>query len=142
MSEKKSIKKQVRDCKRKIKRSNSYVRGFMRSQDYRPGSYQMLQKTKIWSIAKNQLIYYHDLKYNQLICLNCGQEIRSNPVLHHKKYNWNKLFNPKYVGFAHQKCHLQIHSTKRGYKRILSYYQTKMLILVIGVILLLIFFLL
>ncbi len=112
----------------------------MRSHDYMPGSYQQLQKTKIWTIAKNRLLSYHDIKYNGLICFHCGQEISSSPVLHHKKYNWNKLFNPRYVGFVHQKCHNQIHSTKRGYKRRVrfSYYQIKMLVVLISVILVLI----
>ncbi|KKM72789.1 hypothetical protein LCGC14_1417000 [marine sediment metagenome] len=81
-----------------------------------------------------------NIKYNRLICFHCGQEISSSPVLHRKKYNWNKLFNPKYVGFVHQKCHNQIHSTKRGYKRRIrfNYYQIKMLVVLISFILILI----
>lgn len=60
--------------------------------------------------------------------------IVSNPVLHHKKYNWKALFAPQYVGFAHQICHDEVHSGKRGYKRSLSYFETKLLVMVNGII--------
>ena len=140
MNEKKTIKKQIKICKREIKLSNYAVRGFMRGQDYRSGSYRKLQTTRIWTIAKERLLYYHEIKNIPLICFHCGQEIMSTPVLHHKKYNWNKLFKPKYVEFVHQKCHSSIHSTKRGYKRRIrfGYYQIKMLVVLIAVIVILI----
>ena len=142
MNEKKVLKKQIKRCKQEIKLSNYSVRGFMSGQDYRPGSYRRLQTTRIWSIAKERLLHYHEIKNIPLICFHCGQGISSSPVLHHKKYNWNKLFNPKYVRFVHQKCHNQIHSTKRGYKRRVrfSYYQIKMLVVLISVILILIIY--
>ncbi|KKM93727.1 hypothetical protein LCGC14_1205440 [marine sediment metagenome] len=142
MSEKKNHKNQVKICKREIKLSNYAVRGFMRGQDYMPGSYRKLQTTRIWSIAKERLLFYHEIKNITLICFHCGREVESTPVLHHKKYNWNKLFNPKYVEFVHQECHSSIHSTRRGYKRRIrfSYYQIKMLVVLISVILILIIY--
>lgn len=138
MSEKKALKKELKVCKKQIKYSNYAVRGFMRSQQYQKGSYRKLQGTSIWSNAKSQLLYYHELKYHQLICFKCGQVITSNPILHHKKYNWKALFSPQYVGFVHQVCHNEVHSGKRGYKRSFSYSQIKLLISIIAVIVLLI----
>lgn len=140
MSKNKTLKKQIKVCKKGIKFSNLYVRGFMRSQYYQPGSYRKLQKTKIWSDAKNKLLHYHKLKYDQLICFKCGLEITNKPILHHKKYNWKKLFTPRYIAFVHRECHAAVHSTKRGYKRSLSYSQIKMVVVIIAVIVLLIIF--
>ena len=138
MSERKALKKELRGCKKQIKRSNYAVRGFMRMQYYQPGSYRKLQTTKIWVNAKNQLLHYHELKYRQLICFKCGQVITSNPVLHHKKYNWKKLFAPQYIRFVHQECHSAVHSVKRGYKKSLNYSQIRLLISITAVIILLI----
>ncbi len=122
MSEKKALKKELRAYKKQIRRSNYSVRDFMRNQYYQPGSYQKLQTTRIWDNDKKKFLRYHELKYSQLICFKCGQKITSYPVLHHKKYNWKKLFTPKYVGFVHRDCHNAVHSAKKGYKKSLSYY--------------------
>jgi len=130
---KKALKKELKVCKKQIRYSNYSVRGFMRSQNYQPGSYRILQGTKIWSDAKNQLLHHHAVKYQQLICFKCGKAIIWNPILHHKKYNWKKLFTPRYVGFVHRECHTAVHSTKRGYKKSLSYYQIKFLVMLIGI---------
>ena len=140
MDEKKEFKKQIKTCKKGIKQSNYYVRGFIRSQSYQPGSYRKLQKTEIWNNAKSLLLQYHGLKYNKLICFKCGLEITNNPILHHKKYNWKKLFSPRYVGFVHRECHTAVHSIKRGYKRSLSYSQIKLIVVMIAVIVLLTIF--
>ena len=137
MSERKALKKELRVCKKQIKRSNYAVRVFMKMQYYQPGSYRKLQTTKIWSNAKNQLLHYHELKFHQFICFKCGQVITSNPVLHHKKYNWKKLFAPQYISFVHQKCHNTVHSLKRGYKKSLNYSQIRLLISIIAIIILL-----
>lgn len=139
INEKKALKKELKACRKQIKYSNYAVRGFMRLQHYQPGSYQKLQKTKIWTNAKIQLLHYHKIKYNQLTCFNCKREIANNPILHHKKYNWKKLFAPKYVGFVHRGCHDAVHSVKRGYKKSLSYYQKKFLIMIIAIIIVLIY---
>lgn len=69
MSEKKALKKELKVCKKQIRHSNYAVRGFM----------------------KKQLLQYHEIKYHQLICFNCGQKITRNPILHHKRYNWKQL---------------------------------------------------
>jgi len=137
MSEK-ALKKELKVCKKQIRHSNYAVRAFMRNQHYQKGSYQKLQKTRIWSHAKNQLLHYHELKYHQLVCFKCGRQIISNPILHHKRYNWKQLFTPRYVRFAHRECHTALHSTKRGYKKSLRYYQIKFLVMIIGIIVVLI----
>ncbi|KKK96747.1 hypothetical protein LCGC14_2659670 [marine sediment metagenome] len=62
MNEKKNLKKQIKKYRREIKLSNYAVRGFMRSHDYMPGSYQQLQKTKIWTIAKRG--YKRRIRFN------------------------------------------------------------------------------
>jgi hypothetical protein len=140
MSEKKIIKKELKVCKKQIKYSNYAVRGFMRTQQYQKGSYRKLQRTGIWRNAKNQLLHYHKIKYHRLVCFKCGQPITDTPVLHHKKYNWKRLFSPQYVSFTHRACHEEVHSGKKGYKRSLSYFEIKFLIMVIGIIIIFIIF--
>jgi len=113
----KQQKKQLKVCKKEIKKSNIAVRGFMRSNKYRKGSYRKLQHTNIWSIAKRQLLHYFRLKGIKLICFYCKTEILSKPILHHKSYNWKALFNPNNIAFLHKDCHEQLHKEKRGYKK-------------------------
>jgi hypothetical protein len=113
----KDQKLQLKGCKKAIKISNWAVQGFMRTNNYRPGSYQKLQSTEIWRKAKQQLLEYYRIQNIKLICFYCNTEILDNPALHHKAYNWNRLFSPKNVVFLHTQCHNKLHSEKRGYKR-------------------------
>lgn len=141
MSEKKVLKKEIKGCNKQIKYSNLAARGFMRQQYYQPGSYRKLQNTEIWRNAKRHLLNYHRLKYSEITCFKCGGAIINNPVLHHKRYDWKKLFSPRYIEFVHRSCHTAVHSVKRGYNRKLirlNYYQIKMLVTLIVVILILI----
>lgn len=138
MNEKRVLKKELKDCKKQIKHSNRVVRGFMKSNYYQSGSYQKLQTTTIWKKAKYHLLRYHKLKYPQLVCFKCRQRIINSPVLHHRKYNWKKLFSPRYVRFVHQKCHDVVHSGKRGYKKRMSYHQVKFLTIIICIVVVLI----
>lgn len=67
--EKKEVKKQLKVCKKQIKKSNITVRGFMKQQKFRKGSYGKLQHTGIWKKAKEQLLEYYlrfqyDLTYS------------------------------------------------------------------------------
>ena len=107
---------QIKLILKDIKKSNIAVRGFMRSNKYRKGSYRTLQRTQIWTIAKRQLLKYYTLKQIPLVCFKCNQEIRGGATLHHKKYNWKKLFSPRYITFCHKNCHEVVHTGKRGYK--------------------------
>ncbi|MFW9874335.1 MAG: hypothetical protein ACFFG0_14615 [Candidatus Thorarchaeota archaeon] len=113
----KEQKNLLKACKKQIKYSNWAVQGFMRANDYFPGSYQKLQSTDIWKRAKEQLLEYYRIKSLKLICFYCNTEILSNPTLHHKAYNWNRLFSPKNVIFLHAECHTKLHNERRGYKR-------------------------
>lgn len=113
----KDQKRQLKACKKQIKISNWAVQGFMRAQNYSPGSYQRLQSTDIWTRAKQQLLEYYRLKNIDLICFYCTTEISNNPTLHHKAYNWKRLFDPKNVTFLHGSCHSKLHTEKRGYKK-------------------------
>ncbi|MFX1478660.1 MAG: hypothetical protein ACFFCI_11080 [Promethearchaeota archaeon] len=110
-------KKELKELKKQIKYSNWAVRGFMRAQQYQKGSYRKLQKTAIWRNGKQWVIKYYELLKLPMICPICQAEITSNPLLHHKKYNWKKLFNPKNIKFLHYDCHQQLHDIRRGYKR-------------------------
>jgi len=113
----KDQKLQLKKCKKDIKMSNWAVQNFMRTNNYNPGSYQKLQSTIIWRRAKQQLLEYYRIQNIKLICFYCNTEILSNSALHHKAYNWSRLFSPKNVAFLHTQCHNKLHSEKRGYKR-------------------------
>jgi len=107
----------LKACKKQIKMSNWAVQNFMHANNYYPGSYQKLQSTEIWKRAKQHLLEYYRIKGLEMICSYCNAEISSTPTLHHKAYNWNRLFSPKNVDFLHNDCHTNLHKEKRGYKK-------------------------
>ena len=107
--EKKEVKKRLKACKKQIKKSNIAVRGFMKQQKFKKGSYGKLQRTSIWKKAKEQLLEYNRLKGIDLICAYCKKKVENNPILHHIRYNWTALFTPANVIFLHYTCHNKLH---------------------------------
>ena len=71
--------------------------------------YQSLQKTKIWTQAKELLIEYFTMIYIVVKCPICKQNTANDFVLHHEEYHPAELFTPEYVQFIHNKCHSRAH---------------------------------
>jgi len=90
--------------------------------------YGYLVKSDIWKTAKQLLIEYKSLGPVQPECLICHNvvDIRRS-VLHHKKYNRKKFFEPTYVDFVHYYCHEHYHPAIR--RRIIPRYVRNRLLL-------------
>lgn len=98
------------------KKLNKQASDFMKRKKHAKGSYRELQKSPIWAVAKEKLLAKNK-KDGKLYCSHCRMEIKSSPVMHHKRYVWNDLFNPKYITFLHDSCHQRVHKIKNNYRR-------------------------
>lgn len=77
--------------------------------NWRKGYYQ-LQHTELWEYGKNLLLQLALLKREILICSVCGRPINPRRItLHHRVYNFKKIFDPEYTIFLHKYCHALQH---------------------------------
>lgn len=113
----KETKKAIKECKKQIKKRNIAVRGYMKTNKYRKGSYGTLQHTNIWKKAKENLLEYYRLMNIPLLCPYCNKEIKDKPILHHIKYNWEALFTPNNIIFLHYTCHNKLHDDLKDKKK-------------------------
>ena len=98
---------------------NKQASDFMKKKKHKKGAYSALQKTATWANAKKKLLD-DSLRGGKLICPHCHRPIdltKETAILHHKKYIWNDLFNPKYITFMHHLCHQRTHRIKANYRR-------------------------
>lgn len=88
---------------------------FVEKRHFTAFGYSNLQKTPIWWKAKKILIEIRTRKKKFLKCFYCKKRIlyKQTIIMHHHKYNWKKLFKPRYIKFAHYKCHRQYHKEKK-----------------------------
>lgn len=89
---------------------------FMWKRDFDKKSYGQLQKSEIWKRAKEILIAKKTRNYRKMLkCFFCKRAIKykQSIVLHHKNYDWNKLFKARYTRFSHFKCHKKFHQENR-----------------------------
>jgi len=90
--------------------------------------YTYLVKSDIWKTAKQLLIEYKSLGPVQPECLICHKAIDiRRSVLHHKKYNRKKFFEPTYVDFVHYYCHENSHPAIKK-RRIPRYIRNRLLL--------------
>lgn len=102
-----------------IDKYNKMANDFIKKGKNKKGTYKKLQKTKIWANAK-KLLLDQASKNNKITCSHCKRPIYLNkqkPSMHHKKYVWTRLFDPKHISFLHFECHQRVHKIKNNYRR-------------------------
>ena len=83
---------------------------FMQRREFEGNYYRELQKSEIWSRAKEVLIAKRTRNHRKMLkCFFCKKPIKykQSIVLHHKSYNWRKMFKPRLTRFSHYLCHKQ-----------------------------------
>jgi len=99
-----------------LNKLNRQANDFMKKEKHAKGSYGKLQKSRIWANAKLKLMDKAK-KGGKLYCAHCRKVIEKGPIMHHKKYVWNDLFNPRHISFLHNSCHQRVHRIRSNYRR-------------------------
>lgn len=76
-------------------------------------TYSDLQKTSLWKGGKYLLYNYLTNKDSEKInCPHCGERLIGpyGSLLHHKKYEYDHIFDPEYIEFICYLCHNKIHN--------------------------------
>jgi hypothetical protein len=89
---------------------------FFMKHKYKKGTYRLLQSEPLWIVAKMKLLHNEREKNNgDVFCWYCKDKINGLPVMHHRKYNFNKIFDN--IVFVHYKCHNKIHIIKKNWRK-------------------------
>jgi len=71
-------------------------------------TYKQLQKTQIWKNARSEVMRIRKVNIN---CEVCGHG--ASPLyMHHIKYDFSHIFNPRNIIFICKKCNARIHYKK------------------------------
>ena len=126
------IKTKGKEIKRSLRTLNRQAKRFMKKYNINRVTWKLgygyLVQSDIWKTAKQLLIEYKSLGPIQPECLICHNPVNiRRSVLHHKKYNKKKFFEPTYVDFVHYYCHEHFHPAIR--RRIIPRYMRNRIIL-------------
>ena len=115
---KSEFKVELTAIKKELRVYNKHASQFYKHSLTYKSAYRALQKSSIWTTAKELLLRYTLLTKGRIICFLCEKPLNSNnATLHHKKYKHTKIFDPKYITFVHRVCHTKYHRQHGNPKR-------------------------
>ena len=125
-------KDRIRQIQYDLSRCNKDAQRFLQVRGGWARGYYQLQRTELWAYGKKLLLELALLTQDWIVCPVCNRPLtKSRVTLHHRVYDMERVFDPRYTQFLHKFCHREhhrlnpIHEANLKVKKMKNYHSSR-----------------